>query len=146
MNRADPREQAKQLIREYVAAVNAWDFDRLEQLLDEQAVLELPYVPPGVESRYEGRATMLAFMREVAKHIPSENQHDLKLDTLHDEPGTVIATYKSDMRIDGRPYRNQYVGVFKVHNGRVKLFVEYFDPIKLLVAMGGKLEGGSFGA
>lgn len=146
MNREDPREQAKQLIREYVDAVNAWDFDRLEQLLDEQAVLELPYVPPGVESRYEGRATMLAFMREVAKHIPSENQHDLKLDTLHDEPGTVIATYKSDMRIDGRPYRNKYVGVFKVHNGRVKLFVEYFDPIKLLVAMGGKVEGGSFGA
>lgn len=139
------REQSKQIVRDYIDALNGWDFPRLEQLIDEHAVMHLPYVPPGVESRYEGRANMIAFMREVAKSIPCENLHDLKLDTLHDAPGDVIGIYKSDMRISGRPYRNEYITLFKIRNGRVTYFGEYFDPIRLLLAMGGKVEGGSFG-
>lgn len=135
------RDESIRIIHEYIAALNAWDFKRLDNLLADDAVLELPYAPEGIASRFEGRDQVVEFTRLVSVNIPNgENLHDVKCDTLAADPRDVICTYKSDMEINSVPYRNDYITRWNVRNGKVTYFGEYFDPIRLVVAMGGKVE------
>jgi ketosteroid isomerase-like protein len=137
------RVDSLRLVREYIDAINSWDLARMRALLAEDAVMEMPYAPEGFERRIEGRERILPFVELVSRLIPAENLHDLELDTLHSNPGEVVCTYKSDMRINSNPYRNEYIARWTVRDGKISYFGEYFDPIRLVVALGGSVEAGS---
>ena len=40
------------------------------------------------------------------------------------------------------PYRNEYVSRFTVRDGRITRFAEYYDPIRLVIALGGSVRNG----
>ncbi len=71
-----------------------------------------------------------------------ENLHALRLDTLASDPGEVVAHYKSDTRtkMTHLPYRNDYIGRFTVRGGRIASFAEYLDPIRYVIAIGGRVD------
>src|SRR5205085_7027594 len=139
MEYAELREQNKAIVSRYIDAINRWDFDAKRSLLAEDAVFEMPYAPDGFERRFVGRENILAFVETVPAMIDAENLHDVRLETLHSDPGEVIAEYKSDMVIKptGLEYRNDYVSRFTVRDGQITRFAEYYDPIRLVVALGG---------
>ncbi len=134
MNDTDLREANVAIVRRYIDAINAWDFDTKRALLAEDAVFEMPYAPEGFERRIVGRDEIIAFVETIPAIIDAENLHDVRLETL-------IAEYKSDMVIKphGVPYRNEYVSRFTVRDGRIARFAEYYDPIRLVIALGGSV-------
>ena len=129
-------------VRRYIDAINAWDFDTQSELLAEDAVFEMPYAPQGFERRFTGRDDIIAFVETIPAIIDAENLHDVRLETYHSDPGEVVAEYRSDMVIKptGAEYRNEYVGRFTVRDGRITRFAEYYDPIRLVVALGGSVQ------
>ena len=131
------REESLRLVREHIDAINAWDLPKMRTLFSEDAVMEMPYAPEGFDRCIRGRGTIMAFVEKCAAMIPAENLHDLRLDTLHSDPGEVVGTYRSDMRINSNPYRNEYIARWTVRNGGITCFSEYFDPVRLVVALGG---------
>jgi ketosteroid isomerase-like protein len=130
------------LVRRYIEATNRWDFEALEALLSEHVVFEMPFAPPGFERRIEGREKLLAFIRTVPSFIDQERLHDVELFAFGDGASRVVATYKSDMNIlpTGANYRNRYVSLFSLENGRITHFAEHYDGILLLEAMGGSVQ------
>jgi uncharacterized protein len=135
------RRSNMKVVRDYVDAMNAWDFDALRELTDENIVCELPYAPDGFPDRLNGRDNLLEFQRGVTGFLETPNLADLRLETCHSDPGQIVADYRSDTVVKpmNTPYRNRYVGRFTVRNGKITYLAEFFDPIRLVVAMGGSV-------
>jgi uncharacterized protein len=129
-------------VRRYIDAINAWDFDTQSELLADDAVFEMPYAPDGFERRITGRDEIIAFVETIPAITDAENLHDVRLETFHSDPGEIVAEYRSDMVIKptGAVYRNEYICRFTVRDGRVTRFAEYYDPIRLVIALGGSVQ------
>ena len=142
MSDAQIRERNLAIVRRYIDAINLWDFDAKRELLAEDAVFEMPYAPESFERRITGRDNILAFVETIPALVDAENLHDLRLETYHSDPGEIVAEYRSDMVIKPTKaeYRNEYVGRFTVRDGRITRFAEYYDPIRLVVALGGSVQ------
>lgn len=57
-----------------------------------------------------------------------------------DRPDLVIAQYSGTIALkDGGEYNNNYAGLFRIANGKISEFTEYFDPQILASAFGTKL-------
>ena len=143
MNDTDLRASNLAVVRRYIDAINAWDFDTKRALLAEDAVFEMPYAPEGFERRIVGRDNIIAFVETIPAIIDAENLHDVQLETYNSDPGEIVAEYRSDMVIKphGAEYRNEYVSRFTVRDGQITRFAEYYDPIRLVVALGGSVQG-----
>lgn len=139
---AELREANKELVRKYIDGINAWDFDGMAEMLADDFVFEQPFAAPGMQKRYEGPKALLDFQRSVSNMIVTENLHDLWLDTLHSDPGEVLATYKSDMEMvdDSLRYANDYICRFSVRDGKITRFFEYYDTGRLITGFGGTID------
>jgi uncharacterized protein len=136
------RESNMKVVRDYVDAMNAWDFDALRALTDDNIVCELPFAPDGFPDRLDGRDNLLEFQRAVPAFLEAPSLSELRLETYHSDPGEIVAEYRSDTVVGpmNTPYRNRYISRFTVRNGKITYFAEFFDPIRLVVAMGGSVE------
>ena len=142
VNDQQHREANMDVVRQYIDAINVWDFDAKRKLLAEDAVFEMPFAPEGFEKRFVGRENIIAFVETVPSIIDAENLHDLRLETFHSDPGEILAQYKSDMVIKttNAEYRNNYLSRFTVRDGQITYFAEYYDPIRLVIALGGSVQ------
>src|SRR5271166_176587 len=142
------RAENLDIVRQYIDAINVWDFDAKRRLLAQDAVFEMPYAPEGFERKIVGRDNIIAFVQTVPSIIDAENLHDVRLETYSADPGEIVAEYKSDMVIKrmGAEYRNNYISRFTVRGGKITRFAEYYDPIRLLIALGGSVASGGIEA
>ena len=140
MSDDDLRRTNMTIVRDYLDAINAWDFAKTRELVADDAVFEMVFAPAGFDRRFEGRDNILDFLTKMPALIDSENLHEIEVDTLHSDPGEVVATYKSDMVIKttNMPYKNRYITRWTVRGGRIRYFGQYYDPIPLVVALGGR--------
>jgi ketosteroid isomerase-like protein len=138
---AERRERNIAIVGRFIDAINRSDLDTQRELFAEDAVFEMPYAPDGFERRFAGRDKIMAFLETVLDLTDAENLHEIRLETYHSDPGEVIAEFKSDMimKPTGAEYRNEYVARFTIREGKVTRFVEYFDPIRLVIALGGSV-------
>lgn len=141
------RERNIAIVRRYIDAINRRDVDTKRALLAEDAVFEMPYAPDGFERRITGRDSIIAFVETVPSIIDAENLHDVRVESYHSDPGEIVAEYRSDTVIKptNAEYRNEYIGRFTVRDGRITRFAEYYDPIRLVVALGGSVTATSLG-
>ena len=142
MSDDDLRDANTKLVRAYIDAINAWDFDAMRGMLAEDFVFEQMFAPPGMDSRFEGRESLLEFQKSFVDTIKTENLHDVQLETLYSDPGEIVATYRSDMEFSdpGMEYRNKYICRFTVREGCITAFKEYYDPVPLILTFGGTVE------
>lgn len=137
------RQQNMSLVRQFIDAINDdWNVERLQALISDDFLFTIPFAPAWFQVRYEGRENAIAFLDTVRQLMDPENLHELRLNTLFDDPAEVVVDYKSDTRMKATnlPYRNEYIGRFTVRNGRITRFAEYLDPIRFVIAMGGMVE------
>ena len=125
------RAENLDIVRQYIDAINVWDFDAKRRLLAQDAVFEMPYAPEGFERKIVGRDAIIAFVETVPSIIDAENLHDVRLET-----DMVIKPTNAE-------YRNVYVSRFTVRDGKITRFAEHYDPIRLVVALGGTVQGAS---
>jgi uncharacterized protein len=138
---AQLRERNLTIVSRYIDAINRWDFETQRELLADDAVFEMPYAPDGFDRKFVGRDNIIAFVETIPSIIDAENLDGVRLETYHSDPGEIVAEYRSDMVIKptNAVYRNEYVGRFTVRDGRIARFAEYYDPIRLVIALGGSV-------
>jgi ketosteroid isomerase-like protein len=136
------REANMKVVRDYVEAMNEWDFDRMGPLLSDDFIFEMLFPAPGLPTRIDGRQAMIAFQRPFAEIVKTENMHDIQLDTLHSDPAEVILFCKSDFVFHdpSREYRNDYISRFTVRDGKIARFQENYDSVRLVQYFGGVVE------
>jgi hypothetical protein len=117
-------EQAKRLSL-------AKDLDGCADLFALDGVHELPFAPPGIPRRLEGRETLREYFAAITstllKHTRFENM------TVYEtaDPGVIIAEYDAHGTVTstGRSYQLRYVQVMKVQEGQITLWRDYWDPL-----------------
>lgn len=98
-------------------------------LLSEDAILELPFNPPGLSQRLIGKASILAYFQTTPASIDFNNFTDIQIYSLND-PNTIIIELSASgtLKTTGETYGNRYVIVLKTENGFIKLQRDYFNP------------------
>ena len=97
-------------------------------MMHDDAVMSVPYAPDHFpESRFEGRAVFGPVMMMGTMYT------DFRWTSLDcyqtNEPGLCIATASSEAKLsDGSPYRNRYVMIGRLRDGKIAEFTEFLDP------------------
>jgi uncharacterized protein len=127
------------LVTDYLEAINRWDFDTMKVLLHPDVSYELPYAPEPFPRVTKGLDATIEFIRGIPAFLDTENLHDITVHEFASDPNELLAEYKSDTRITttDRNYRNNYVLRVTVRDDKIIRFAEYFDPIQLVIALGG---------
>ena len=128
------------VVRRFIEAINdSWNIDVMREIVTEDFVFTIRFPPDWFRVRYEGREEALAFLDHVRELMDPENLHDLRIDTYASDPGEVVAHYRSATRMKSTnlPYCNEYIGRFTIRDAKIACFVEYLDPIRYVIAIGG---------
>lgn len=110
-------------------------------MFHDDAVFEFPYAPGGAV-RKEGKEQMAAYLHT----IEGGNALDAFVLTAAypmNDGQTTVLEYESrgHDQASGRPYRQHYIGIYQVTEGRLTLIREYFNPLAALEAAGKTPEG-----
>ncbi|MFF5992689.1 nuclear transport factor 2 family protein [Prauserella flavalba] len=132
--------EGKALITSYLDAVGTLDVAAVAPLFHEDGVLDIPYAPSGIPRTLAGRAAIDEFYRALPELVTPMNFAGYRISAL-EEDGEFVAEYTSDssMKQTGVPYRNTYVARVTVRDGKIARFAEFFDPIPLVEALGGRV-------
>ncbi|MEV5705859.1 nuclear transport factor 2 family protein [Actinoallomurus sp. NPDC052274] len=123
---ATPREVVERFLR--ASADNAWD--DLADLYAPDSVIELPFAPPGVPKRFEGREGHRARFKAVAPARRFTKVDSVVLRETED-PEVVVAEYDlhGAMTRSGRPFVFSYIMVIRVRDGLIVHSRDYGDNL-----------------
>lgn len=117
-------------IRELLALAGAMDVEGLARFLAPDIVMELPYAPAPLPTRYDGLSAVLGFQRSSAALFSSFAIEVERVHVVENAP-VVVAEYRSEgvVAASGGPYRNRYITVFELDpGGRIRRWREFYDP------------------
>jgi uncharacterized protein len=127
---ADPREMIERVHR--LAA--AHDLRGQADLYAPDGVLEWPFAPAGVPQRVEGRERireMLASL-EGAVRRAGTRVTAVRTTAVHQTPDPEVVIVElevaGELTTTGATYQLPYIQVFRVHDGQILLFRDYFGP------------------
>ncbi len=125
------------MVREFFGALEAMDIERFLKVWDERGVQIMPFAPESFPSPLDGREAVKRQYESLPKNFTSMRFPGLTIYPTND-PGLLWATWRGEIQIKatGAMYNNNYAGLFKVRDGRLVEFHEYFNPIILQQAFG----------
>lgn len=104
-------------------------------LMAEDFVMEFPFARPGMPTRVEGRAAVLAHLVKVGEGVTVESASNLVVHETRD-PEVVILEFDGHGQAlkTGEPYEQRYVSVIRARGGKIIHFKDYWNPIQGLKA------------
>ena len=127
MNPREVWEQAHQHVREY-------DLGAFADMFAPDGVLELPFAPPGIPRRLEGREAIRGFLAPAGEAARSAGRriNGYSSVVVHEttDPEVIIAEFDLDGEIvtTGETYQLSYIQVMMVRNGWIVWMRDYMDP------------------
>lgn len=111
----------------FLAALGRHEFNGAGAMLDEEAVVELPYAGEGIT--LNGRAEAMAFFRRTMGQSAAHIEYRLDQAYPSRQAKALVLEISTQGRTQaGRDYTNRLVAVFRFRKGRIVLFREYFNP------------------
>ena len=107
-------------------------------MMSDDFVMEFPYARPGMPTRVEGRAAVLAHLVKVGGDVSVDSASNLVVHETID-PEVVILEFDGHGRSvkTGEPYEQRYISVIRARGGRIVHFKDYWNPIQGLKAQRG---------
>jgi ketosteroid isomerase-like protein len=105
------------------------------EMMSEDFVMEFPYARPGMPTRVEGRAAVLAHLIKVGEGVSVDSADNLVVHETAD-PEVVILEFDGHGRSakTGEPYEQRYISVIRARGGKIIHFKDYWNPIQGLKA------------
>ena len=101
-------------------------------LLAADIVVDTPFSPTGDARRFEGIEAVERRFADARRRMTALEFLDLEILATED-PERWVATCRSEGRMgDGSPYANRYCWIFRVRDGSIVWWCEYFDPQEVL--------------
>jgi ketosteroid isomerase-like protein len=114
------------------------DLDGFADLFATDGVLELPFAPPPMPRRLEGRESIRAFSIAGAK--PPMEIEDLETVEVYEtsDPEVVIVELATlgTVTATGLPFRLTSLQVFRIRDGEILLFRDYWSPEAIAELLG----------
>ncbi|MEV0970007.1 nuclear transport factor 2 family protein [Microtetraspora glauca] len=126
---AGPRE----IFERYLRAGLTEDREAQAALFSDDAVIEFPFAPPGTPSRFQGREEIRAMLTSLGRGTAQAGMRldqDKSVMTVHEtaDPEVIIAEIELhvDVETTDDVLKVPYVQVWRVRDGRVVLFRDYW--------------------
>jgi len=126
---------ASELLQAHLALVGRSATEEELAIYADDVVAEFPYAPEDHTRRLEGPAAIARFLENIGKFAEGFR---LGEPTIHETPTGCIAEYHGDavFKSTGKSYSQDYISVVTVRDGRIASIREYYDPLRVLRAMG----------
>lgn len=116
----------------------AKDLDAFADLFAEDGTHELPFAPPGVPARLQGREPIRRYLTSITS-TPLEIT-EFRDQVVHDtaDPEVIIAEYEAVGVVTGtgRPYSVRYVQLLRARAGEIVTWRDYWSPLDGVRALG----------
>lgn len=140
-NSDSERQQNRTTVEAFFARLEAMDIAGFVELFDENGVQQMPYAPEGFPKELRGRAAIQKQYGGLpANYTGMKFTNRVWFETT--DPQTFVVEYKGviTVKATGKPYNNDYIGIFQLKNGKITRYVEYFNPIILQQSFGTDLQ------
>jgi uncharacterized protein len=135
--------EAMKIAGQFIEALARLDAEAQIALLHEDAVLECPFpVRPGENApgtRRQTGAGLREGLRQSARNT-AEVQFNNRIWRTSDDGLAILQADGECMMANGNPYRNHYVFMFEIADGKVIRWWEYLNPVISARAVGMPLE------
>jgi ketosteroid isomerase-like protein len=124
-----PADDAATVFAALLAAFERLDYDAVEALFAEDGAFDLPF-RANEPRRIAGQAAVGAFVRASMGEFLAAIRFTVKRLYPCVDREWIVAEYASEGRtVTGGRYANAYVGLMQVHDGRILLFKEHYNPL-----------------
>ena len=129
-NRAD-----KEVIETFYRVQENKDLEAFSKTLHEDIILYTPYAPSSFPSKTEGKQGVLDIWNNLFENfgellIPEVNIYQTE------EEGLYMATWKVDIETPtGKRYQSDNIGTYRMKNGKIIEYIEYFNPLRFAKAI-----------
>jgi uncharacterized protein len=118
------------VLHRYVAAVQAGDEQAVRELFTEDATWRLDAGNLPLSGTWEGRDTIIGEFLATALSHYEPGSVSLEITSMIADHDQVVLQWTSRARtLDGRPYENDCIGVFKIRDGQIQGVREYMDTL-----------------
>ena len=130
----------KEIVSKFLAAEAKQDVQGMADVLADEIVFEMPFALPGLPDRVEGKGTVVEFLeRFLGKErgfFTGWDLHNIRIYPGGD-PELVFAELDGQGVVaqSGHQYRQKYIILFRVSDGRISRWREYLNPIRLQEAI-----------
>lgn len=130
----------KEVVSRFLEAEAKQDIQGMADVLADDIVFEMPFALPGLPDRVEGKGTVVEFLEQfLGKEHGMFKGWDLRNIRIY--PGGEPNLFFTEL--DGRgvvaqsgyQYRQKYIILFRVSDGRVSHWREYLNPLPLQEAI-----------
>jgi uncharacterized protein len=131
----------KEIVSRFLEAEAKQDVQGMADVLAEDIVFEMPFLTlPGLPNRVEGKGTVVKFLEQfLGKEHGMFTGWDLHNIRIYPggEPDLVFAELDGQGVVvkSGYQYRQKYIILFRVSDGRISYWREYNNPIPLQEAI-----------
>ena len=124
------------LIREWLDVVSSGPAEAWPSYATDDAVIRLPFAPPGVAKELRGRIQAIEALSGLWQAKKSFAWHDVVIRRT-DDPELFVTTARSEaVLVSGQNYANTYVILTRLRDGKVAEHVEYFNPLPVIEVFG----------
>jgi uncharacterized protein len=135
MESRDPIENYSKFMRATVEtlfeAVSVADDRAARPLLADDILLELPFALPPFPSAKSGGDAVAAGIGAGSRIFASFRLTPLSFYPSPETNSIIVEAKSEGLLAKGGTYSNQYVFIFKFANGKIVLWREYFNPLRL---------------
>lgn len=137
MNSTLENQQLEHLLTNALDALTRNDVQPWIDMFAEDGVQEFPYAPAGVLQRTAGGR------QGVAAHLSRfpENFRLFRISPLkfHHGADVTVAEFSVDGQAvkTGNAYNQKYISVIEYRDGQIRRYVDYWNPLTALLALGG---------
>jgi uncharacterized protein len=118
----------REVVERFMAAMSTLDTAAMLAEAADDIVVRLPAAPPGLPREAAGKPAFAEFLAGVGALWTSWSMPRRAVHPLADDPERAVVEYASDsVNADGSPYRNTYLSMAWVRDGRLVEFTEFFD-------------------
>ena len=118
------------VVRTMFAKLSGKEWDAMAERFAEDIEFELGYPPEGMPMPVQGRATMQEFVSSFMGGMFDPFTIEVTATYPGADGETLVAEYASNgiVKHNGNTYANRYVGIFRLRDGEIVTWREYFNP------------------
>lgn len=123
------------VIEAFFEALETQQFDRLLEIFTEDARQINAYIPDGFPESFDGRAAIHKQYSSLPQNFGQMNFPRTIYSTSN--PDVYFVKFQGEIEIKaGGEYNNDYIGIFRLKDGLIHEYTEYFNPIVMAKAFG----------
>ncbi|KUG09967.1 nuclear transport factor 2 family protein [Solirubrum puertoriconensis] len=128
-------QRNKHVVDTFFTALETQQFELLREVFAEHGRQLNPYVPAGFPPSFDGSE---AIYRQYSS-LPQQFGQMRFPRTIYatDDPNFLFVQFRGEIDIKaGGKYENDYLGTFRLQDGRIVEYTEYFNPLVMAKAFG----------